>query len=263
MTKRWKNDELERLPTDPSPRWVQTRIHLRGPLGMVLHGAAGLVMLVSRSRHSGRGRDRSEARTRAGAQSACSLKILSKKRKKKRKTLLAAARRSLRRVRMLQTMTLIAGRSLWFVANGRDRNSSFHLFRRPPRGLQGSKWMPRQRVFLRRHRQQSVSSIFPRFHHLPRPTNAPSRSPFPVQPRLRRRSIGRHLVMATRRPPLPRLDSRTRSGGLHHSSDYQPLTWTSKYKSYLPLRLLEIHLHFLLSAPSRPRPLSHPRPFSR
>jgi hypothetical protein len=107
--KRWKNDGLERLRKDPSLLLPQTRTHLQGLLEMVLHGAVDSVMPVSHSHHSGRGRDRSEAPIRAGARSACFLKILSRKKRRKR-TLSAAARMSPHRVRMLQTTTLIAVR---------------------------------------------------------------------------------------------------------------------------------------------------------
>src|SRR5258706_7031373 len=162
---------------------------------MALHGAVGLVMLASRSRHSGRGRDRLEVRTRAEAPSACFPKILSRK-KRKKKTLSAAARRLPRRVRMLRTMTLIAVRYLWFAANWKDLHSSCHPFLLLPRGLQSSKWMLPLLVSLRRHRQQSVPSIFPQSLHLRQRTNTPSSSPFPMHPRLQRHSTDSHLGIA-------------------------------------------------------------------
>ena len=161
LMRKWKNDELERLHTDRLLLWVHTPTRLPGLLEMAPHGAVDLVMLVSHSRPSGRGRDRLEARTRVGVRSACSPRILSKKkrRRKKRKTRSATARMSPRRVRMPQTTMLIAVRSLWFAANRRDRYSSSHLFLQPLRGLQCSKWMPRLRVFLHRHLQQAATSI--------------------------------------------------------------------------------------------------------
>ena len=161
LMRRWKNDELERLRTDPLLLWVHTPTRLPGLLEMAPHGAVDSVMLVSHSHRSGRGRGRLEARTRVGARSACSPRILSKKKRKrkKRKTRSAMEKTSPRRARMLQTTMLIAARSLWFVANWRDRYSSSHLFLQPLRGLQCSKWMPRLRVFLHRHLQQAATSV--------------------------------------------------------------------------------------------------------
>ena len=260
--KRWKNDEPERLRTVPSLLWLQTRIRLQGLLEMALHGAVGLVMLVSHSRHSGRGRGRLEVRTRAEVPSACFPKILSRK-KRKKKTLSAAARRLPRQVRMLRTMTLIAVRYLWFAAKWKDLHSSCHPFRLLPRGLQSSRWMLPLLVSLRRHRQQSGPSIYPQSLHLRQRTNAPSRSPFPMYPRPRRRSADSHSGIAKLQLESPLPGPRRRSGDLHRSLGFLLPTWTSRYKSRPRVLLLKTHLRFRLSAPSRLQTLLHPHQLCR
>jgi len=263
LMKRWKNDELERLRKDPWLLWVHTRVRLLGLLVLAPYGAVDSVMPVSHSHHSGRGRDRSEARTRAGARSACSPKIQSKKRRKKRKTLSAAARTSPRRVRMRQMRTLIAVRSLWFVGNWRGQHSSSRPFLLLPRGLQSSRWMLQLRVSLRRHPQRGVPSIFLQSLRLPQRTNVPSRSPFPMRPPLRHRFTGNRLSMVKQRRHSLLLGSRRVSGDRHRSSGSRPLTRTFRYKSYCRLRLPNTRLYSLLPAPSGLRPLFHPHQLSQ